>query len=66
MWKNKPKSNTNYIFIAFSFQVSYLITKKYVDSAKGEVIRSMQEERSTQEERGGFKGGLRTCNYLAV
>ena len=26
----------------------------------------MQEERSTQEERGGFKGGLRTCNYLAV
>ena len=66
MWENKPNSNTNYMFTAFSFQVSYLFTKKYVDSAKGEVIRSMQEERSTQEERGGFKGVLRTCNYLAV
>jgi len=44
MWENKPNSNTNYMFTAFSFQVSYLITKKYVDSAKGEVIRSMQED----------------------
>jgi hypothetical protein len=49
-----------------SFQVFYLITKKYVDSAKGEVTRSMQKERSTQEKGGGFKVGLTSGNYLAV
>jgi hypothetical protein len=52
--------------MTFSFQVFYLITKKYVDSAKGEVTRSMQKERSTQEKRWGCKVGLTTCNYLVV
>jgi hypothetical protein len=43
-----------------------LITNKYVDSAKGEVTRSMQKERSTQAKRGGFKVGLTSGNYLVV
>jgi hypothetical protein len=33
------------------FSVFYLITKKYVGSAKGEVTRFMQIERFTQEKR---------------